>query len=148
MIYQNTTHPEYDRDMELLITLPCWRKDPDRPWGAPAGVLLRLLGADLWPIPYASPTAPQAPVRWAIERLRKRYAIHIARRLGQAVPPEQRGNEAGIAEASWKQAQADGAAYWARVYGDGGFSAEGWGRMVGAWGEHLTTENGDAQGRA
>lgn len=134
MIEQNHAHPDYDPDNELLITLDRWAERTDRAMPLERGALLKDLRADLWPPAYATYSPPQAPVRQAIERLRERgYKIIVRRRLAPKGSMEPRGNEAGIHPDSWKQAQADGWAYVVRVYRNGGYSVEGFAKMVDAW---------------
>jgi hypothetical protein len=141
VIEQNQAHPDYDHDMELLCSLPLW----------PEGARLHDLRVDLFQCPYPRRGRWSCgEVRRAIERLRARYEIRCGRRLGKT-RAEGRGDEAGIDPRSWGQAQADGRAYRARVYGDGGLSAAGWAKIVEAWEDERpepNKENTHAPGRA
>lgn len=89
-----TDHPEFDRDMELLCTLP---RDPH---SVPAD----LVACDL---DYGTPRQVTA----AIKRLRERGYLAHQTNSGLKAP-----RELSVERFGWSKAQRDGGDYWRRVY--------------------------------
>lgn len=99
MIHLNRDHPDYNTDMEVLISLPL----------EPCMSFVMDLAIDM-----GTPHRLQAPIHEALTRLEKKYAI-LRKEIPDDKNPSTKHRAACIEQCGWAEAQRDGQAYWDKV---------------------------------